>query len=592
MLKGLLKVILIFIISLSSIKLCYADAGEHTGLQLKRSEIIKLPRKKADERIHTLTISLRGKERTIELIPYSVKSKKFKVLVEKNGKLVTRKARKKKHRIFRGYIPSMPGAIASVSYCQGEWYIRILLEDGEEYWLEPLAHQPVAQGSASGATTDEAEDAGCDHVLYQSKDVITEPRLCHSIQSPETIRPISTELANDEPNNDNLIIANIACDADYEFFVSRGSDIDATVARIESIINTVNVQYERDVGITHRISAIIVRSNRNDPYTKSHSHDLINEFKTHWIYNHSEHIDYDLAHLFTGRDLQGSSAGVSYVGSVCRATPYGLSEGNFSRNYGEITNLVAHEIGHSWGAEHCNCPNNTMHTYTNSSNVFSAHTIQQILDFRDSRTCLNTVSSLLPQTPTDLDAIAVNYQTINISWVDNATTELGTVIERSMDGKEWATVATVAENVTEYQDVGLAPATTYLYRVNTYNISGESDTSNLAFTLTPEAPYLFAGDSPLQAEGDWYSSPWLGQYWGREGPWFYHYGMGFICVAAASAEDDFWFWHLDRGWVWTNNTIWPYCYIQDRGTWYYYKTWDNGESYFYKVKAIGGIGEW
>ena len=47
-----------------------------------------------------------------------------------------------------------------------------------------------------------------------------------------------------------------------------GSVVD-TVADIESIVNALNVIYERDLQITYRITEIIVRESRNDPYTSS-----------------------------------------------------------------------------------------------------------------------------------------------------------------------------------------------------------------------------------------------------------------------------------------------------------------------------------
>ena len=63
-------------------------------------------------------------------------------------------------------------------------------------------------------------------------------------------------------------IAELACDADFEYFSTWGS-VANVEARINSVINAVNVQFERDVSITHAITTIIVRTAEPDPYTSS-----------------------------------------------------------------------------------------------------------------------------------------------------------------------------------------------------------------------------------------------------------------------------------------------------------------------------------
>lgn len=59
-----------------------------------------------------------------------------------------------------------------------------------------------------------------------------------------------------------------------------------------------------------------------------------------------------ITHLFTGRDLDGSTVGISYVGAVC-SQRYGaaLSEAR-GRDAWYESLIAAHELGHSFGAEH------------------------------------------------------------------------------------------------------------------------------------------------------------------------------------------------------------------------------------------------
>lgn len=72
-------------------------------------------------------------------------------------------------------------------------------------------------------------------------------------------------------------------------------------------------------------------------------------------------------------------------------------------------------------------------------------------------------------TPTSLAATGTSSSTIGLTWVDHATGETGYLIERSADGVSgWTQVGTAAANATSYSDTGLAPNTTYYYRVAAY----------------------------------------------------------------------------------------------------------------------------
>jgi K319L-like, PKD domain/Fibronectin type III domain len=90
-----------------------------------------------------------------------------------------------------------------------------------------------------------------------------------------------------------------------------------------------------------------------------------------------------------------------------------------------------------------------------------------------------------PAAPSNLTATAVSSSEIDLSWTDNSDNETEFKIERSTDaGVTFTEIATVGADVTTYPDTGLAPSTTYAYRVRASNSGGDSDYSNTATAVT------------------------------------------------------------------------------------------------------------
>ncbi len=93
-----------------------------------------------------------------------------------------------------------------------------------------------------------------------------------------------------------------------------------------------------------------------------------------------------------------------------------------------------------------------------------------------------------PASPTAVEASTVSSTQIDVAWSD-VVGETGYRVERSADGATgWIVVATTGMDVTSATDAGLAPGTTFYYRVFASNAGGDSSTSNIAVASTAVDP--------------------------------------------------------------------------------------------------------
>ncbi len=91
--------------------------------------------------------------------------------------------------------------------------------------------------------------------------------------------------------------------------------------------------------------------------------------------------------------------------------------------------------------------------------------------------------------PSELEAITVSTTEIDLEWIDNSDLETGYLVQRSLDGETFSSVAILPADNVSFSDSGLQPDTAYAYRVVATNAGQSSADSNLAATVTiPLAP--------------------------------------------------------------------------------------------------------
>ena len=98
-----------------------------------------------------------------------------------------------------------------------------------------------------------------------------------------------------------------------------------------------------------------------------------------------------------------------------------------------------------------------------------------------------TTELSIPESPSELNGIALDEVTIELNWKDNSNNELGFIVERKTNESTFTEIASLEFNQTHFVDTQLADNTTYKYRVIALGIA-ENSYSNEITVNTPKIP--------------------------------------------------------------------------------------------------------
>ncbi len=265
---------------------------------------------------------------TLVVAPHSLRGPSFQLLVQDaTGALVPTVA--PAVATFRGYVEGVADSLVAGSLVDGELDIIVRRAADEPLW----AVQHVA---------------GREHVIFNDADTIDPGGICGALEERAHHHGAGAQYAGTQ-----LSVAELAIDSDFEFYTSNGSSVTATEQDIENVLNGVDVIYQNEVGISFEITAIIVRTSEPDPYTSTNNSTLLSQFRNHWQ-SSQQSIPRDVAQLFTGKNLDGSVIGTAYLNGICNSFGYGHVQSKYTGSLTLRTRLSAHELGHNWGASHCN----------------------------------------------------------------------------------------------------------------------------------------------------------------------------------------------------------------------------------------------
>jgi hypothetical protein len=292
----------------------------------------------------------------LELEPFDVRADNWRGVVVGEGGVVTDMARTPAHT-FRGKVRGESGSAAAF-VLDGDKIEGVIMRGDETYFVEPAK----TYSSAARKT---------DFIFYSETAVKEEAGEC-GVTLAEEVAAEAARVGVDAKTSDGAAAATdgdpnvemlfsprpeleLATEADFEYFTAFGSQA-AAQNEINNIVTMVREIYLAQTGIEIRVVFSRVWSTANDPYTLTASSPALDEFRT--AYNGSfapgTVPSRDLTHMWTGKDLDGSTIGIAYIGVVCASSSfsYGISQ-KFDSSPHKF-GLTAHEIGHNFDAEHPN----------------------------------------------------------------------------------------------------------------------------------------------------------------------------------------------------------------------------------------------
>lgn len=325
-----------------------------------------------------VTVRIAGQDRKLILRAREMRTQGYKLLV--HGQNGIQEAPRSANITYRGTVQGEGQSLVAATLFRGQLSALIALSPDQPLWnVQP---QTDVDKAANPKT----------HVIHCSRDSLAPQHNCgvsgHQNPAQTGGKPALGASATK--------YAEMAIDADNTFYNRNGSNVASTEAKVLTIMNGVDIIYNRDVDIEHLLTAIIVRATK--VYSSSTSlNTLLVEMRNRWNANHRD-ISRDVAHLFTGAGSFSGTVGLAYVGVVCHPTYHYGSNKAFHPSLSTNVGLVAHEAGHNWGSGHCSGSScyimcGGLGGCGRDLTKFSSGVQSAITNFANGKTCLNAPSA-------------------------------------------------------------------------------------------------------------------------------------------------------------------------------------------------------
>jgi hypothetical protein len=278
-------------------------------------------------------------------LSFRAQGRRFELELRENEKLLSamsvasREGLRARHEAYAGELAGQPGTWVRLTRSGNRW--TGLIFDGEEL----LAVEPAA-----GLATSSRAPAASSLAFYRARDVEI-PGSCALEASSSPLPSLEGLVDELEGPPDALSAASaeiqLAILGDPAFVQGHADPEGAAVA----LLNAVDGLYSEQVGVSVRM--VELQLLQTDQGLTSTNPSLLLDQLTD-LTGSGAIANPGLVHLLTGKNLDGSTVGIAYLDVLCNQRwGAGLSEirrGSMAAN----TVLLAHELGHNFGAPHDN----------------------------------------------------------------------------------------------------------------------------------------------------------------------------------------------------------------------------------------------
>ncbi len=289
-----------------------------------------------------LELNIEGVVHTFVMQPYTIRSETFRVItIGADG--VRREQPAPQARTYRGFSTDGEMSISGSLFDAGFGGQVIREGDIASSWdVQPL--------SMAAPVIDEGT-----YLVYDTSATLPSGYTCGGAVVADDLGFVQPDVNASAGPRASFLELEMIMDCDWHFYNNdNGANLAATIADTENIMGGVSTAYERDLNITVVLNEIIVRTSLGaNPYTTNDAGGLLDQVRSEWIGTGGTNPR-DLLHMFTGRNINGGTIGVAWLGATCSTNiGYGLSESRFTGNFNSRVALTAHEVGHNLNAPHC-----------------------------------------------------------------------------------------------------------------------------------------------------------------------------------------------------------------------------------------------
>jgi hypothetical protein len=287
--------------------------------------------------------------------------RRFELALERNERLAfVTNARLPGVEALRGTLRNLPGSWVRITRTPAGLYG--MFSDGRQIYVIEPAHE------LAGSVVTPLEAGGDQPVVYRLADTVLpiDGASCGTVTLADVARGGQSGAAQFNATVAELQIAaaglpptrqmEVAVVGDFEFsqlpFTGGLTPEQAIAARM----NVVDGIFSEQVGVKLLFTLVTVFRDPADPFSATTVPSALLQELGAWRTASTEQRSRGLTHLLTGRDLDGTTVGIAYVGALCRTGPetqFGVGLSQVLNQQAAISPLIiAHELGHNFGASH------------------------------------------------------------------------------------------------------------------------------------------------------------------------------------------------------------------------------------------------